>query len=203
MTARTNLSGLSRSFYGMQTRLAETVRSLQENQHELSRLNEQLEDRVQERTASLEFANTALQESENRFRVIIEGLRKEHFFYIYDTIGDYNYLSPSITEVLGYSVEEYQRRFADCMTDNPINDEALRFGELALQGKEQQTYEMEVYHKDGSTRRLEVNEVPIFDDSVAGLSASGELPRILRNANGWRCLSMNALMSWPARAGRC
>jgi PAS domain S-box-containing protein len=167
------LAGLSRSFFAMQTRLAETVRSLQENQHELSRLNEQLEDKVQERTASLEFANTALQESENRFRVIIEGLRKEHFFYIYDTIGDYNYLSPSITEVLGYSVEEYQRRFADCMTDNPINDEALRFGQLALQGKEQQTYEMEVYHKDGSARRLEVNEVPIFDDSSQVIGVGG------------------------------
>ncbi len=167
------LATLSRSFYGMQTRLAETVRSLQENQHELSQLNEQLEDRVQERTVSLEFSNTALQESENRFRVIIEGLRKEHFFYIYDTIGDYNYLSPSITEVLGYSVEEYKRRFADCMTDNPINDEAIRFAELSLQGKEQQTYEMEVYHKDGSTRRLEVNEVPIFDDHSQVIGVGG------------------------------
>ena len=167
------LATLSRSFYAMQTRLAETVRSLQENQHELSRLNEQLEERVQERTVSLEFANSALQESESRFRVIIEGLRKEHFFYIYDTIGDYNYLSPSITEVLGYSVEEYQRRFADCMTDNPINAEALRSGELALQGKEQQTYEMEVYHKDGSARRLEVNEVPIFDDHRRVIGVGG------------------------------
>lgn len=158
------LATLSRTFYGMQTRLAETVRSLHENQHELSQLNEQLEERVQERTARLETANSALQESENRFRVIIEGLRKEHFFYIYDTIGHYSYLSPSIAEVLGYSVEEYKRRFTECMTDNPINDEAMRFSELALQGKEQQTYEMEAYHKDGSARRLEVNEVPIFDD---------------------------------------
>jgi two-component system, sensor histidine kinase and response regulator len=158
------LATLSRSFFAMQTRLTETVRSLQENQNELNRLNEQLELGVRERTDPLEVANSALQESENRFRVIIEGLRKEHFFYIYDTIGDYSYLSPSITEVLGYSMEEYRKLYADCMTANPINDEAIRLSQLVLQGKEQPTYEMEVYHKNGSTIQLEVNEVPLFDD---------------------------------------
>jgi PAS domain S-box-containing protein len=167
------LATLSHSFADMQTRLAESVRSLQENQNELSQLNEQLEERVRERTTSLEKANSALQESENRFRFIIEGLRKEHFFYIYDTIGNFTYLSPSITEVLGYSVDEYEQRFVDCMTDNPINDEAIRFGELALRGKEQLTYEMEVYHKDGSTRQLEVNEVPIIDDHNQAIGVGG------------------------------
>jgi len=148
-------------------RLTQSIESFDLN------LNEQLEERVQERTVSLESTNSALQESENRFRVIIEGLRKKHFFYIYDTAGNYNYLSPSITEVLGYSVEQYKRRFVDCMTDNPLNDEAIRFGELALQGKEQQTYEMEAYHHDGSTRRFEVNEVPIFDDHSQVIGVGG------------------------------
>ena len=158
------LARLSRTFYGMQTRLAETVGSLQKNQNELSRLNEQLEERVRERTASLEVANFALQESENRFRFIIEGLRKDHFFYIIDTSGDYTYVSPSVSGVLGYSVAEFQQRYSDCMTDNPLNEEAMRLAELTLQGKDQRSYEMEVYHQDGSTRQLEVNEVPIFDD---------------------------------------
>ena len=167
------LAHLSRSFYGMQRRLAETVHSLQENQNELSRLNEDLEERVRERTARLETANSAVQESEKRFRFIIEGLRKKHFFYIYDTIGDYTYLSPSVDEVLGYSVEEYKQRFADCLTDNPINKEALRLGELVMQGQEQLAYEMEVTHKDGSTRQIEINEVPIFDERHQVIGVGG------------------------------
>ena len=167
------LAHLSRYFYGMQRRLAETVHSLQENQNELSRLNEELEERVRERTARLETANSAVQESEKRFRFIIEGLRKKHFFYIYDTIGDYTYLSPSVDEVLGYSVEEYKQGFVDCLTDNPINKEALRLGELVMQGQEQLAYEMEVTNKDGSTRQIEINEVPIFDERHQVIGVGG------------------------------
>jgi PAS domain S-box-containing protein len=167
------LAMLSHSFSAMQTRLAETVRSLQQNQIELGRLNEELEERVRERTARLEITNSALQESENRFRAIIEGLRKEHFFFIQDTMGVYTYISPSITEVLGYSAEEYTQQFSDKMTDNPINEEAIRLGELALQGKEQPTYEMEVYRKDGGIRLLEVIEVPIFDEHQKVIGVGG------------------------------
>ncbi|MBW2429901.1 MAG: response regulator, partial [Deltaproteobacteria bacterium] len=167
------LATLNRSFFAMQTRLAETVHSLRQNQLELSRLNEELEKRVGEHTVKLETTNTALQESENRFRAIIEGLRKEHFFYIQDSMGGYTYISPSITEVLGYTAEEYPQQFADQLTDNPINEEAIRLAELALQGREQPTYEVEIRHKDGSARLLEVIEVPIFDEHQKVFGVAG------------------------------
>ena len=77
------MAALSRSFYAVQKRLAETVRALRQNQLELRHLNENLEEKVRERTADLETANAALNESESRFRAIIEGLKKEHFFFIF------------------------------------------------------------------------------------------------------------------------
>ncbi len=108
-------------------------------------------------------SEVTLREAEERFRTIVEGLREEHFFYLHDDRGIFTYLSPSITEVLGYSQDEFMQHYEKVLTENPINKDAMRHTELSLQGKQQPSYELEAYHKDGSTRRLEVTDVPIFD----------------------------------------
>ena len=108
-------------------------------------------------------SEVTLREAEERFRTIVEGLREKHFFYLHDDRGVFTYLSPSITEVLGYSQDECMQHYEKILTENPINKDAIRRTELSLQGKQQPSFELEVYHKDGSTRRLEVADVPIFD----------------------------------------
>lgn len=110
-------------------------------------------------------SEVTLREAEERFRTIVEGLRKEHFFYLNDDRGVFTYLSPSITEVLGYSQDECMQHYEKILTENPINKDAIRRTELSLQGKQQPSFELEAYHKDGSTRRLEVADVPIFDEA--------------------------------------
>jgi PAS domain S-box-containing protein len=156
------LAALSHSFSAMQKRLAETVRELQQNQLELRQLNENLEEKVRERTADLETANAALNESESRFRAIIEGLKKEHFFYLLDTTGKFTYLSPSINEVLGFSPEELHGHFSEILTDNPINEMAKHHVDLTLKARQQPSFEAEVFPKEGETGRLlEINDAPI------------------------------------------
>ena len=97
------------------------------------------------------------------YRRFIENIIEGYYFYRHDTAGWFNYLSPSVARVLGYTAAEYQTHHDEMFTDNPLNDEARRKTELVLEGKRQPTYEVEVRAKDGSIHRLEVTEYPVLD----------------------------------------
>jgi len=86
------------------------------------------------------------------------------FFYRHDTNGIFNHISPSVTSVLGYTVEEFMIDFTTSMTDNPINAKAEAYTELSMQGIQQQPYNVEVKHKNHSVRMLEVTEFPVFGE---------------------------------------
>ncbi|MCP4456949.1 MAG: PAS domain S-box protein, partial [Cytophagales bacterium] len=64
---------------------------------------------------------------------------------------------------LGYSQNDFLAHYSTYLTDNPINEEVVKHTDLSLQGKQQPSYEVEHYHKDGSILRIEVTEVPVFD----------------------------------------
>jgi hypothetical protein len=40
---------------------------------------------------------------ESRYKRIVEGLRREYFFYCHDTGGIFIYVSPPVRNILGYS----------------------------------------------------------------------------------------------------
>ena len=125
----------------------------------------------------------ALQEAEEKFRTIVEGLRREHFFYSHDTNGLFTYLSPSVTEVLGYLSEELVAKIEDYITDNPINEAAKHLTKLTLRGKQQSSFELEVYHKDGSCRLLEVTNTPVFDANGIVVGVGGVAHDITERKN--------------------
>lgn len=54
--------------------------------------------------------------------------------------------------------------FTAHLTDSPLNREVIRHTRLSIEGERQPPYEVEVFHKDGSIHRLEVTEVPAFDE---------------------------------------
>lgn len=156
-------------------------------EQELRRHQEQLEEMVAERTMALSDANqelqneitqrmqaeVALREGEQKFRRLIESLKPNYFFYSHDTEGMFTYVSPAVTDMLGYSQEEFLNSCKTHLTANPINQEAERKTELSIQGIQQQPYELEILHKDGSTRSLEVLESPVFDDSGKVVAVEG------------------------------
>jgi len=115
----------------------------------------------------------ALREAEERFRSIVEGLKREHLFYIHNADGVFTYLSPSVQEVLGYSADEFMNRGESILTDNPINEAVKQNTEHTLKGRQQSSFEMEVFHKDGRTRLLEVTNVPIFDEQNTVIGVGG------------------------------
>ncbi|MDR4509017.1 MAG: EAL domain-containing protein [Candidatus Brocadiaceae bacterium] len=108
-------------------------------------------------------AESELRESEIKYRRLIEGLQYNYFFYAYNSEGIFTYISPSVKNVLGYSPEEFLTHYSKYLTDNPLNNAMKRHTELCLKGVKQPPYEAEVYHKNGSLRILQAQDIPIFD----------------------------------------
>ncbi|NWF35406.1 response regulator [Mariprofundus sp. KV] len=133
---------------------------------ELYRLRARMGQLIDERTSALE-------ESQTRFRRLVENLRNEYFLYEHDASGVFTYVSPSITNLLGYSQEEFRTHYAQYLTDHPINKAVTKNTEQALAGKTQPSYELEIFAKDGSRHWLEINESPVSNNSGTVFSVEG------------------------------
>ena len=111
----------------------------------------------------LEEKNKKLQESEAQYRRLLEGLSSDYFIYRHDTDGIFTYLSPTITDMLGYTQEEFQTHYMTYLTDSQINRDVEYYTSLGLEGKQVPAYELEIYEKGGGVRSLQVSEQPLFD----------------------------------------
>jgi diguanylate cyclase (GGDEF)-like protein/PAS domain S-box-containing protein len=105
-----------------------------------------------------------LTESERGHRRFVESITEGYFFYRHDRDRVYQFLSPSVARVLGYSREEYPARYASMFTDAAMNADARGKTDLALAGKPQGTFEVEVVARDGAVHRLEITEYPVYDE---------------------------------------
>lgn len=118
-------------------------------------------------------SHEALNLSERKITQLIDNLRTEYVFYSHGVDGIFTYLSPSITDVLGYSNEEYLKKYDTFFTDNRINEEAIEITNKVLQGQRMPPYEVEVYHKDGSKRIMEVTESPVTNSKGKVVAVEG------------------------------
>lgn len=114
-----------------------------------------------------------LKKYEEKHRRLIESLQDNIFLYSHNTAGVFTYISSSIMNVLGYSQDEFLAHFTKYMTDNPANDEVIKYTALSLKGIKQLPYEVEIYHNNGSVRILKVQEVPVFDDDGKVVAVEG------------------------------
>lgn len=117
-------------------------------------------------------AQYALREVEARNRRLVENLRG-YLFYAHDPEGVFDYVSPSVEQILGYTRAEFMKVFTDFLPDTPLNEKAVLHTNLSCQGVEQPPYLVEVLHKDGSLRLLEVTEVPVKDAEGQVLAVEG------------------------------
>ncbi len=104
---------------------------------------------------------SALRRSEQQSRDLVSVIEARHIIYTHDENGNFTYLSPSVTSILGYSREEFMTHFTEYMTDHPANAEAVRRTALSLRGVQQPAYEVQLFHKNGERRWLEVVETPL------------------------------------------
>jgi PAS domain S-box-containing protein len=134
--------------------------------------NKNLRRAVYQRTGQLRESNTKHERLVNNLI--------ETFVYRHDIEGFWTYVSSSVTRFLGYSVDESLTDFSRHLTDHPVNRFAAKCMEQSIKGFRQSPYEIEVYHKDGSTRWLEVSETPIFDTNGNVVGVEGVAHNITR-----------------------
>ncbi len=124
-------------------------------EEELARAHDELEQRIRERTAELENALTALAESEARFREVmdnsLDGVHRRNLL-----TDRYDYLSPAITSLCGYTNEELSgmniQEVVNLIHPEDI-PEVQRGLEECLTGRRSQvSLEYRFRHKDGSYR---------------------------------------------------
>ena len=118
-------------------------------------------------------AEEVLRNSKEKYNRLIENLQDNYFFYSHNTEGVFTYLSPAITNILGYTTEEFLTHYSEYMTDNPINEKVIRHTDLSINGIKQPPYELEIYHKDGSVHTLKIQEVPVFDKNHKVIAVEG------------------------------
>ena len=108
-----------------------------------------------------------LVKSEEQFRLLAEN--STDVIWTMDIDGRYSYISPSISKLRGYSVDEVAKQtFIDAVSTNSIEDAKIMFHSLRskiLSGQkfDPQTLAIELQHKDGSTVWSEIVVDAIFD----------------------------------------
>ena len=113
---------------------------------------------------------TTQEQLTSKFQDFIEKDDSPYYFYIHDTEGVFTYISPHMTELLGFSIDEFKSFYLNHATGNPINKEMIRYTQQCLKGNIQEPYKVEVYDKDYKTHTLCVSERPVYEgEKIVGI----------------------------------
>ncbi|MBN1115153.1 MAG: PAS domain S-box protein [Oligoflexia bacterium] len=98
-------------------------------------------------------------------KFILENM--QDFVYRHDVNGKYDYVSPVISSLAGYTPDEWKNNHKSYMTDNPINNDIGQnvFKAISL-GVAVPPYRIEIKHKKGTPITLEVSEKPYKEGSM-------------------------------------
>jgi PAS domain S-box-containing protein len=131
----------------------------------LRKAHDELEMRVQERTAELQQANEALRQSENRYRTVIENAGEAIVVVQSDRLA---FVNPRATEIMGYSGEELTSRPFIEFIHPDDRKKVMEIHTRRLNGQEvPPVYELRIVDKQGNTKWLENNGVLIEWNNTA------------------------------------
>ena len=147
-------------------RIKITQNKLQTVNSDLNNLKENLESQVLQRTKQF-------QNSEQKYRSLVENLRDEYFFYQHDLDGVFTYLSPSVTNILGYRVEDLFKHYSTFLTEHPDNANIEDYNKRCINGEKTPTYEIEVFDNKGHKHSLEVTGNALYDDNDICIGLEG------------------------------
>jgi diguanylate cyclase (GGDEF)-like protein/PAS domain S-box-containing protein len=123
----------------------------------LNELKNNLEQNVLERTLQLTI-------SENRYRGLVESLEDEYIFYQHDTDGFIQYVSPSVTHILGLTITGFGEYYYKLLTDNPKNQLISGYIQRIINGEKLAPFEIEIFDANGVIHTFEVLERPMYDE---------------------------------------
>ena len=114
-----------------------------------------------------------LRDKEWKLSTIIAHSRE--VFFIHDRNNRFTYASPQCEAIFGYSPSDVLVEWTEFLTDNPMNETGIELTQKALDtGERQKPYLLEIRHKDGRTRIVEVDESPFCgeDGQVIGMTGA-------------------------------
>ncbi len=127
--------------------------SLDMSSQEMRDLYEELQKTTQEK----------LRRTEERYETMTRALKDHYFFYARNLEGIITYVSDSIHNILGYSVDEFSKHYSTYLTDDKINQKIGPSVQKAIEKEQQDPYIVSIYHKNTSVCYLEISEFPVLD----------------------------------------
>jgi len=120
-------------------------------------------------------AEDSLQESERKYQRLVEDIGGDYAIYTHSPEGVITYVSPSIENVLGYSVDSVLGlNWRDLIGEHFVGrNEGDRVADDVVAGKKLYRFQVEIAHADGSTRLIEVQQRPLFDSAGRYISMEG------------------------------
>jgi len=137
--------------------------SLEVSSMEMQKLYEELKLKSEKKIAT----------SEAKYERLVHNLKHYYFFYSHGKDGVYNYVSDSMTQMLGFETDEFLTHYSHHLTSDPSNKKIQAYKEQALNGASQAPYVINIKHKNGSTRFIEVMEVPVVNSDNIVIELEG------------------------------
>jgi PAS domain S-box-containing protein len=106
-------------------------------------------------------AEEALQESEERFRLMVE--TTQDIIYTVDERGFLTYVNPTTERIMGYSINELKGKYLDEIIAPECIDSVKDRFKRAMKGESIPVYETDMIRKDGTRIPIEFNGVTIYD----------------------------------------
>lgn len=107
--------------------------------------------------------------NERKYRYLIEHLGDEFFMYSQSVSGKLTYVSPTISNCLGYSQQDFITNCSNYLSDTKI-DEAFQ---QALAGKTPLPYEVEALNSSGEKCKLRISKNPVIDENGGVIAIEG------------------------------
>ena len=149
---------------GEAVRMIGTVQDITERRHvedEIRRLNQELEGRVNTRTAELSVATDQLETSEAKFRMLVETMNDG--LTIVDANSKITYVNDAFCRMLGRAEDELMGADSKALLDE-ANQEVLAEQMLRRMQGEDESYELMWTAADGRAVHSIVAPRPLFDD---------------------------------------
>jgi diguanylate cyclase (GGDEF)-like protein/PAS domain S-box-containing protein len=146
---------------------------------------QRIKQEVADKTDEISKQSKLLNESERKFRRLVEGVRDDYIMYTYDVAGVFTYVSPSIETILGYTPKEFLVHYTTYRPDTELNHLAQAYTERSIRGEIVPPYELEVAHKNGELHTLRIIEAALFNKkgkviAVEGISQDITLTKVAR-----------------------
>ncbi|MEQ1486094.1 MAG: EAL domain-containing protein [Methyloglobulus sp.] len=102
----------------------------------------------------------------------------EMIHYQHDGSGRFSYVSPSVTNLLGYSEVDFMANYRNYLTDNPVNRHMDTNIEACMQGQPSEPYEIEIYDAGQGIRWLQVTDSPVYNGQGHCVGVNGVMHEI-------------------------